>query len=275
MELWQAALLGCIQGLTEFLPVSSSGHLALGQALLNINNQSILFEVTAHLGTLFAVITVFSRDLLWLIKGFFALFLPRQSDLLLPDRQDELALQYIGYLIWATLPIILVGLFFRTHVEAAFKQPLLVGCMLLVTGAVLLISRFGSNARGRMTLRRSIGIGITQAFAVLPGISRSGSTIAVGMLMGVERTEAARFSFLMSVPAILGAFVMQMIEIPNLRSGQIPHTALAVGFISSYVAGFFAIKALLKVVQKGRFDYFAWYCFAIGGFALYILTKGA
>ncbi|MFQ5633345.1 MAG: undecaprenyl-diphosphate phosphatase, partial [bacterium] len=251
--------------------VSSSGHLILGKALLGINDKSILFEVVVHFGTLLAVVTAFSKDIQWLLKGVVSVFRPTKSDSTLQSDNDENAARYITFIIWATVPIVLVGLFLKSYVEEAFANPILAGYLLVVTGIILLISRLGLRASGRVNSFRSIVVGVVQAIAILPGISRSGSTIAAGMILGVAREEAARFSFLMAIPAIGGAFVLQLIDLSGISISQAYFFALATGFVVSYVSGFLAIKLLMATVKKGRFDYFAWYCFAVGFLAIYFL----
>ena len=271
MKIWEAIILGLIQGMTEFLPVSSSGHLTLGKALLGIHDNSILFEVVVHFGTLLAIVTVFWKDIQWLLNGIISLVRPPKSDRDLNVDQDDKAVRYMAYLVLATAPIALVGLFLRTVIEEAFANPILAAYLLVVTGAILLVSRVGLGANGRVNLLRSIVVGIVQAVAIFPGISRSGSTIAAGMILGVEREEAARFSFLMAIPAISGAFILQLISLSELSLSQAYIMALSAGFVVSYISGYLAIKLLLATVKKGRFDYFAWYSFAIGFLAIYFL----
>ncbi len=268
MSTLQAVILGLIQGLTEFLPVSSSGHLTLGKALLGVSQEGILFEVVVHLGTFFAVISAFREDVLWLLKGI-AGFFPNAERR--KHHSQEAALRYIAYLFWATIPAVIVGLFFKDWVEQAFSDPFLAACLLIVTGLILLLSRLGLKSTGEVNIKRSLIIGISQAFAILPGISRSGTTISVGMLAGVNREEAARFSFLMALPAIGGAFILHLKDIGDTAFDTGHLLPLIAGFVVAYLSGLFAIKVLLAVVKKGRFDYFAWYCFAIGFIALYFL----
>lgn len=270
MSIWDAIILGLIQGLTEFLPVSSSGHLTLGKALLGINDHSILFEVIVHFGTLLAVVTAFSKEVRWLLTGVFAML--RTSKVEKINDNDEDAIRYIFYLITSTIPIVIIGLYFKIQIEDAFANPLLSGYFLIVTGVILLFSRIGLNSTGRISLLRSVFIGIAQAFAILPGISRSGSTIAAGMILGVEREQAAKFSFLMAIPAISGAFILQVINFSTGSLSQNYIIVLATGFVVSYISGYIAIKFLMAIVKKGRFDYFAWYCFAIGFLAIYFLS---
>ena len=263
MSIWEAVILGVVQGLTEFLPVSSSGHLTLGKAILGITEKGILFEVVVHLGTLLAVFTEFSKDIVWLLKGMVAFITPKKRDPFAPQKDDG-AIRYITYIIWATIPAVIVGLFFKDTIEGAFANPVIACFLLLVTGIILLLSRIGLKADGQVTLSRSVIIGVAQALAIFPGISRSGSTIATGMLLGVQREEAARFSFLMAIPAIAGAFVLQLKDIMEQPPESAFVLALVVGFIASYISGYAAIKVLMSLVRRGRFDYFAWYCFAVG-----------
>lgn len=271
MTTWDAILLGLIQGLTEFLPVSSSGHLTLGKALIGISQEGILFEVVVHFGTLLAVVTAFWPDVVWLFRGTLAFLLRRKAPAL--PRKDPSAepVRYVGYLILATIPAVIVGLFFKESIEAAFANPILAAYLLLATGVILLLSRLGLNANGDVNRTKSMLIGISQALAILPGISRSGTTIATGMLLGVAREEAARFSFLMAIPAIAGAFVLQLKDALTAPPDRAFLLALLAGFITSYLSGLLAIKALMSVVRRGRFDYFAWYCFAVGASGIYFL----
>ena len=271
MELWEAIVLGFVQGLTEFLPVSSSGHLTLGKAILGITEKGILFEVIVHLGTLLAVFTAFWKDIIWLLNGCLA-FVTGRKEKEQQETGSRPALNYAGYIIIATLPAVFVGLFLKDYVERAFNDPLLACYMLLLTGVILAFSRLGLKSRGAVTGRTGFLIGISQAFAILPGISRSGSTIATGMLLGIEREAAARFSFLMAIPAIGGAFVLQLKDLVDAPPDQAYMLALAAGFVVSYVSGLGAIKVLMKLVRIGRFDYFAWYCFAVGLLGIYLLN---
>ncbi len=266
-----AIILGIIQGLTEFLPVSSSGHLILGKELLNVSQEGIFFEIVVHLGTLFAVLTAFWKDIVWLWHACLRFVTPAKASAPL-TADDDYAMKYVAYLLWATLPAVLVGLFLKDYVEEAFASPLLAAYMLLVTGFILLLSRAGLEAKGRMTLRKSVAVGIAQAFAILPGISRSGSTISLGMLLGIEREEAARFSFLMAIPAIGGAFVLQLKDVIGEPMSGAYITVLVLGFVASYLSGFVAIRFLMSIVRRGRFDYFAWYCFAVGLTGIYFLS---
>lgn len=268
MTFLDAIILGVVQGLTEFLPVSSSAHLTLGKALLGITEKGILFEVVVHLGTLFAVVTAFWPDIVWLFRGMLAFF-QRPSGA--PKKEQNGALHYIAFLVWGTIPAVVVGLLFKEPVEEAFSNPLLAAYLLLVTGTILLLSRLGLKATGTMDLKRSIFIGLSQALAILPGISRSGTTISIGMLAGVKREEAARFSFLLAVPAIFGAFLLQLKDALTTPPPSGYLWILLVGFAISYLSGYLAIRFLMSMVRRGRLDYFAWYCYAVGLLGIYFL----
>ncbi|KAA3661218.1 MAG: undecaprenyl-diphosphate phosphatase, partial [Calditrichaeota bacterium] len=179
MSILHAIILGLVQGLTEFLPVSSSGHLTLGKAVLGISENGILFEVVVHLGTLFAVISAFRQDVVWLLKGLIGL-IPSRKQFSERDPEKEEALRYVSFIVWATIPAVAIGLFFKDRIEAAFSDPLLAAYLLIVTGFVLLLSRLGLRSKGEMNFKRSLIMGVSQAFAILPGISRSGSTLSMG-----------------------------------------------------------------------------------------------
>ena len=272
MTILEAVILGIVQGLTEFLPVSSSGHLTIGKALLGITEKGILFDVIVHLGTLFAVATAFWPDIVWMSRGLGALVRRRKEDPARETDEHRQARRYSLFLVYATVPTVIVGLFFHDFVERAYGSPLLAAAFLLVTGAILLLSRLGLNATGNVTMGRALAMGLAQVVAILPGISRSGSTIATGMLAGMEREQAARFSFLMALPAISGAFVLQMVGLIKQEVVRVPVMPMIAGFAVSYLSGYLAIRALMKLVRHGRFDYFAWYCFAVGLTGIYFFA---
>jgi undecaprenyl-diphosphatase len=258
MTILSAIILAALQGLTEFLPVSSSGHLVLAGMLLDIPEGSIAFEVIVHLGTLLAVLAVYGRDLISLIAGSL--------------RGERTSLRLLGLLALASVPAGAVGVFLGSMVEASFGNPLLVSFMLLVTGTLLYATRFTpSTSRKSPTLQGSILVGLAQACAVFPGISRSGATISTGLFLGIEQAQAARFSFLLSVPAILGAGFVKLRDIGSSIEAEIALTGLVV---SAFV-GFIALKLLLRFLRKGRFSSFSWYCWCLGGAGIaYTLLKG-
>jgi undecaprenyl-diphosphatase len=264
MSVLQAILLGIVQGITEFLPISSSGHLVLGKALLGIHTQGIAFEVFVHFGTFLAVLTIFWGDCWNILRSWGnALRQPSPGHWSLCYQEEPFF--RLGFLIvLATIPAVVIGLLFEHQVEAAFSHPLFVSCALLVTGTILLGTRWTKPKATRFGMARALIIGAAQAFAILPGISRAGSTIAAGMYTGVERSEAARFSFLLALPVILGACVVEGKEL--LQTGVPPQEAvtLLVGTIAAYGAGVIALKWLLGVIRRGRLDRFAYYCYAVG-----------
>ena len=248
-------ILGIIQGLTEFLPVSSSGHLVLAQKLLGVKQSGVTFEVLVHLGSLVAVLIYFRVKIWMLIKS---LFVPRQ----IAHRKVVL------FLIIGTIPAVMVGFSLKDFFERSFSSPVLASSMLLVTGAILLSTRFVSKSNRKVNLAAAIIMGIGQAISILPGISRSGTTIASGMLWGVDPSEAAEFSFLLSIHAIAGAVVLNAKDLLALES----HLAgqYLVGTCSAFLFALLAVYTVLAVVRKGKFEYFAYYCFAAGLLGLYL-----
>ena len=255
-------VLGVVQGLTEFLPVSSSGHLVLAQRLLHVNPPGVLLEVVLHLGTLVAVLVLFRCDLARLAKAIFS--------------GGEGRKEIIRRIV-ATLPIALVGFFLETQIEAAFTSALLVGICLLVTGALLFAADCARKRARRSAIRLldALAIGFAQAAAILPGISRSGATIGTGMILGVRGREAARFSFLLAIPAILaagGVKLTQTVSDASLGSGE--WAGLLLGALAAAVVGAAAIKGLLVLIARGKLKIFGIYCFALG-LAAIILTNVA
>lgn len=262
MELLKAISLGVVQGLTEFLPISSSGHLVIFSELLEFQEQGVVFGVFLHLGTLVAVLLVFYREI-WamacapfqLIKG---------------NRDPEVKQSFLWdvYIVVATVPAILVGLFFKEPIEQLFTNVVVVYCMLVLTGTIMIVSKFVPPRDEKLSFAKSWWVGCAQAFAILPGLSRSGSTIFVGMLLGVNRQKIARFSFIMSIPAILGAVVLQsssFIENPPTVDALVN---IAAGTCASVISGYFAIKLLLDIIRKNRLQWFGYYCMLIAAIGL-------
>jgi undecaprenyl-diphosphatase len=246
----EAALLGLIQGLTEFLPVSSSGHLALGQALLGIDPGDVTFEVIVHFGTLLAVVTVLRRRIWALVVGMV--------------RRERSALVTGGLVLLASVPAAVVGLALEDTLSAAFASPFSVSILLIVTGGVLFSTRGLSGERMVDGIWSSIAIGVAQAAAILPGISRSGLTIAVGMWLRIEAGEAAIFSFLLAIPIIGGATVLKMGGLASGVEGTESWSVLLVGAVAAYGSGVVSIRWLLSILAQGELSRFAYYCWAIG-----------
>lgn len=262
MSLLDAILLGLVQGLTEFLPVSSSGHLVIGQTLLGVDSPGVAFEVVLHVATLLSVIIVYRARLWQLVVG--------------AARGQRDALVFVGLLVLATIPAGLVGLFLEDTIEQAFALPAITGIMLLVTGVLLWSTRFRQPASDAdlPTARLAFGIGIAQAFAILPGISRSGATITAGLWGRLPGDRAAEFSFLLSIPAILGAALLQIGEIGESwqTTGGAP---LVVAFFVALAAGIAAIRSLVWLLRRQAFYAFAYYVWAAGGlFLLFLALRG-
>ena len=261
-----SALLGLVQGVAEFLPISSSGHLSLMENLLNVAQDDILFEVLLHLGTLVAVCVVYWQDIVDMVRDFFGvlggLFSKNRRMRVSPSANTRL----VFMLIVATLPLVLV-IPVKDRVETLYGNTLFIGCALLATGIILFLS--DRLAQGRKTARTAtmadaLIVGLSQAVAVVPGLSRSGTTISIGMMRGFDRKFAVRFSFLLSIPAILGANILEVGD--AVRAGL--HTELIpiyiLGMVISLVSGYFAIKLVNLLARKGKFGNFAYYCWAVG-----------
>jgi len=262
LNLIDAVLLGIIQGLTEFLPVSSSGHLVLGKALLDVHEKGIAFEVFVHFGTLLSVLVVYRRDIYALIRSLFTA-LVRPGQISEYYRQDR-SFRWLVYILAGSIPAGVVGILFNDPIEKAFNDPGMVSGMLLVTGTILLLTRFIRPPQREMTLSYAIFIGCAQALAIMPGISRSGSTISMALYFGISREEAARYSFLLAVPVILGATVLKLVELIHDLPPAAEVVDLAVGTVISFVSGYAAIKLLLLFIRRGKLNYFAWYCYGVG-----------
>ena len=258
MSYFEAAILGIVQGLTEYFPVSSSGHLVLVQELLGFNHSGLIFEIVVHLGSLLAVVIYFRNRLKEMLISVFSM---KPS----PPRT------YVGYLILATIPAVIVGLSLEDFFDRMFNSPHFTSIFLLVTGLILFSTRFAQRGNNQVSRPTSLIIGLAQACAILPGVSRSGSTISAGIWTRVEPAKAAEFSFLLSIPAIAGAAVLKSKEFSTLSSDMAGPYFL--GFIFSFIFSLAAIHWILAIIRKGRLDIFAYYCFAAGGFGLYLFSK--
>ncbi len=258
METIDAILLGIIQGLTEFLPVSSSGHLELGKAILgddSIPKESLLFTVVLHFATALSTIVVFRKDILELLKGVFKF-------------QWNEDLRFVSKIALSMIPAVIVGVFFEKQLEALFGgNILLVGCMLLVTALLLFLADKAKNTNKKVSFSNAFVIGIAQAVAMLPGISRSGATISTSVLLGNDKTKAARFSFLMVVPLIFGKILKDILS-GDLTYDSSNFTALGIGFLAAFISGLFACTWMIKLVKKSKLSYFALYCILVGGVAI-------
>jgi len=254
MTWWEGLVLGVVQGATEFLPVSSSGHLVVFQTVLDIHQDGILFEVVVHVATLVSILLVYRERIADLLRGAVT--------------GDRDAWQYVGLVVIATLPAVIVGGLFRDQVEALFDDAVTPGVALMVTGLFLWTSR-GAIKRAvkeRPAATAAVLIGLAQAFALVPGISRSGATVVTALWLGVQAKEAAAFSFLMAVPAIAGAMVLMYLDVgAGPGPGLMP---LALGGLAAAVTGVLAIRTFVAMLDRKSFYWFAPYCWSIG--ALYL-----
>ncbi len=258
MEIIDAIILGIVQGLTEFLPVSSSGHLELGKAILgdaSIPEDSLLFTVVLHFATALSTLVVFRADVLEILKGLFRFKWNEET-------------QFSLKIILSMFPAALIGLFFEEKLEGLFgENVLLVGYMLIITALLLYLADRAKETEKKVTFLNAFVIGVSQAIAILPGISRSGATISTSVLLGIDKSKAARFSFLMVVPLILGKMAKDLLggQI-NFQSAEI--VSLGAGFLAAFIAGLFACTWMIQLVRKSKLQYFAIYCFLVGLIAI-------
>ena len=265
MPFLQAILLGIVQGLTEFLPISSSGHLVLAKSILGFHEDGIAFEIFVHFGTLLAVLTLYKRDL-WEIVAAVVPGLRDHSDQEVGETTRGVRLLLL--LTIATIPAAILGLMLREFFESAFSSATFVSGALIFTGLVLLASRKVPDTTRPLDNFKALLIGLAQVVAFFPGVSRSGTTITAALVLGIEREEAARFSFLLTVPLIFGVTLIKSIEMFEQPPSPDELWYFGVGCVAAYFSGLWAIKWLIGVVQKGRFDRFAYYCFAVGTIGL-------
>lgn len=263
MEWFQALILGLLQGLTEFLPVSSSGHLMIGRELLGIDApEDLVFETTLHAATVLSTIIVFRKQILALLGGLFKFKYNDETD-------------YVLKICVSMIPVFIVGMFFKDYVEALFSSLLVVGIALIVTAMLLFFSdrkkQSGerSESRNGISYRQAFIVGLSQAVAVIPGLSRSGTTISTGLLCGVRREVVAQFSFLMVLVPILGELFLDLVG-GDMASASVGALPLAVGFAAAFLSGLFACKVMIALVKKARLQWFALYCALVG--AAVVLT---
>lgn len=256
MDTINSIILGIIQGLTEFLPVSSSGHIELGKAILDVEvKENMLFTVVVHFATALSTIVIFRKDIMDLLKGLFQFKWNEES-------------QFALKVIISMIPAAIVGVYFEDQLEALFDgNILLVGCMLIITAILLYFADKAKNTKKKVSYSNAVVIGVSQAIAMLPGISRSGATISTSVLLGNDKTKAARFSFLMVVPLIFGKIGK------DIFSGKIEFTndqiiPLSAGFIAAFVAGLFACTWMINLVKKSKLTYFSIYCLVVGLIAI-------
>ena len=246
MEIYNIIILGILQGVTEFLPVSSSGHLVIAQYFLGVNFYGNNLEILFHFGTLLSVVFVFFNDIKQLLFS-------------LNEKDTQILILYI---VIATIPASVVGLFLKNYIVKFFDNISFVGFALCFTGIILSISNNFQNNQKNFSLLSSILVGIAQAIAIVPGVSRSGLTISMSMYLGISSKDAAKFSFLISIPIILGASILNFIEMDKDNIFTI--TSIITAIVSSFLTGVFALKFLLKILEIGKFYIFGLYCICIG-----------
>ena len=271
METFEALILGLLQGLTEYLPVSSSGHLAIGSHILGIEaEENLMFTVAVHVATVLSTLVVLGGEIIRLVRGTFGPLNAGASGLARLNADQR----YMLNILVSMIPIFVVGIFFKDTVESIFGQGLLVvGCCLLVTAGLLAYSYYGKpRQKESISLVDAFIIGVAQAVAVLPGLSRSGSTIATGLILGNNKAHMAQFSFLMVIPPILGEALLDTIEVAkkgfSAAFGDLSVMALVVGFVAAFVSGIAACKWMIGIVRRGKLIYFAYYCVAVGAVTL-------
>ena len=265
IDLISAIILGAVQGISEFLPISSSAHLVLVPHLLGVET-SLVFDTILHLGTLVAIFSVFWKDIVNILKGFILsiLDLTESKEVFLKGIREVPAKRFAWLLIVATIPTGIMGILFKDAIETIFRGTLFIGVFLIITGILLYMSerhKSGSITERDMTFKQAIALGVCQGLAVLHGISRSGATISAGLFAGLNREYAARYSFILSIPAVLGAGLIQIKDIVTI---DVSAFVLVAGFLSSVIFGYLSIKLLLKMIEGWSLDIFAFYCWIIG-----------
>lgn len=254
MGIFEAIILGIIQGLTEFLPVSSSGHLELAKAILgdtSVPEESLLFTVVLHFATALSTVVVFRKDILELLKGLSQFKWNEQT-------------QFSFKIIISMIPAAAIGVLFNDEIEALFaKQILLVGAMLVITGLLLFLADKAQKTEKPVSFANAAIIGIAQAIAILPGISRSGATISTSVLLGIDREKAARFSFLMVVPLIFGKMAKDLLD-GNIGDASAELLPMSIGAVAAFVAGLLACQWMIALVKRSQLKYFSYYCFVVG-----------
>ena len=263
MDYLESIILGIVQGFTEFLPISSSGHIEIAKVILgnNLSNkESLLFTIVLHTATALSTIFFFRTDLLGLLKGLFI-------------KKYNKSYKFSISIIISMIPAVLVGLFFERTINSLFDGNLiLVGSMLYVTALLLFLSDFLKMKKNKIGFKNSFIIGLAQSIAILPGISRSGATIASAVIMGIDREKAARFSFLMVIPLILGSMGKSILD-NELSFENLDVISLSLGFISAFITGLLACKWMILLVKKSKLYYFSIYCCIVGSIIIYYSLK--
>lgn len=267
MDLLQAILLGILQGITEFLPVSSSGHLVLAQALFGRDLETgITFEIVVHFGSFCSIVLYYRKLISEIIMDLFKSLNPKGIKEGMYKTNSNV--KFCWFILISMIPAVIVGFTMQDSIEKLFLNPFFVSCMLLVTGTLLFSTRFVKNPRGEINTFRSVMMGIAQAFAIIPGISRSGSTISIGLFTGVKREEVANFSFLMVLPVLAGAMLLAIMDLMETGIETAAVFVLITGFLASFISGYLALSYLVALLKKEKFFYFSYYCWAVGAIGI-------
>jgi len=269
LTIFEAFWLGILQGLTEFLPISSSGHLVIAQAVAGIRTPGMTFEIYVHFGTLLSILVVFRKDLSALFTSFIEKV--KSPRTIISGYKDDKDYRLLLMLLLATIPAGVIGLLFKDFFAATFNNVKFVGFALILTGIILFVSKFAVNRNKEVWGKRAVLIGFAQALAIFPGISRSGASISTAMLSGVSGEQSARFSFLLAIPVIAGATVVQLLDMTSSGPGKISYMIAGVGAVSSFITGTLAISLLMEVMKKGKMHYFAGYCISVGFATIYFI----
>ncbi|MBW6457568.1 MAG: undecaprenyl-diphosphate phosphatase [FCB group bacterium] len=264
MEYLKIIILAIIQGLTEFLPVSSSGHLVLAKYMLGLESPGVMLEVFLHFGTFMSVLVIFWKDVVRIIAAVLANFWKVWKYPAIMKKNEDFAMGV--YIFISMIPAGVIGLLFEEQIEGFFDNIFMVGIALLVTGTVLFLTQWAHNEKKPLTGWRAILMGLAQALAIIPGISRSGSTVSTGMFLGIPREKLAKFSFLMALPIIFGATLIEARDALAMDGFAWP--AIIIGTGTSFLFGYFAVKWLLSAIIKGKLHFFGFYCLTVGFLAL-------
>lgn len=273
----QAVVLGTIQGLTEFLPISSSGHLVISQQLFGLKESALLFDISVHMGTLMAVVIYFEKELRAIIASVvrcIRLLLKREASL--TDIYEDAYIKLVVFILVGSIPTAILGLWIHRVSDTLFSSVIIVGSMLVVTGVLLFMTGFllwsthwihkkGADI-SQFSIKKAIIVGLIQGIAIIPGISRSGATIAGGLFLGLDKETAAKYSFLLSIPAILGAGILISKDIHSYTT--VPLNIMLIGFMTSGIVGYCSLRFLVHIVKKGQLHFFAPYCWLAGITAL-------
>jgi len=266
MNIFQAIFLGALQGITEFLPISSSGHLVLFEEFFKINAQNLIsFDIVLHLGTLISILIFFRKDLIEIIKNVFNFIFGKIK------WKDSPDLMLVVYIVLATIPAVVVGFIFKDYIELTFRNIKTVSIMFIILSLFFLVSEFiyrkNYKKSNNLTIWKVLFIGVMQSIALIPGISRSGSTISAGIITGIDREKSARFSFLLAIPVILGAGII--IGLKDLVSGDVTNVSISpyfylIGFLSSFIFGYLSVSFLMKFLKTRSLLLFSAYLFIVG-----------